>query len=107
LKGSFSLLAVKIPRAALRLAACNINIFFKLFEKATAAKGSNSGENFVSSEFNKTFNYLYETMRALLIYAKEGKSDLIFKEENLIPLYRQIVATLLIDKPDLLLKLTN
>lgn len=33
LKGAFSLLAVKYPKAVIRLSACVINLFFKLFDK--------------------------------------------------------------------------
>lgn len=36
-------------------------------------------------DFKKIFNYLYETVRGLLIYAKEGDFDKLFIEENLIP----------------------
>jgi len=36
-------------------------------------------------DFKKVFNYLFETIRGLLIYAKEGKYDMMFLEENLIP----------------------
>ena len=36
-------------------------------------------------DFKKVFNYLYETVRGLLIYAKEGDFDKLFIEENLIP----------------------
>ena len=36
-------------------------------------------------DFKKIFSYLFETMRGILIYAKEGKYDIMFKEENLIP----------------------
>ena len=36
-------------------------------------------------DFCRVFNYLYETMRGLLIYAKEGEFDKLFVEENLIP----------------------
>ena len=31
----------------------------------------------------KVFNYLYETIRGLLIYAKEGDYDKLFIQENL------------------------
>ena len=38
-----------------------------------------------TADFRKIFNYLYETVRGLLIYAKEGKFDSMFMEEGLIP----------------------
>ena len=37
-----------------------------------------------SIDFKKVFNYLYETIRGLLIYAKEGDFVKMFIEENLI-----------------------
>ena len=37
-----------------------------------------------SIDFKKVFNYLFETVRGLLIYAKEGDFDRMFIEENLI-----------------------
>ena len=36
-------------------------------------------------DFHKIFNFLFETMRGLLIYAKEGDFDKLFIEENLVP----------------------
>jgi hypothetical protein len=33
LKGSFSLLAVKYPRSVLRLSACNVQLFLKIFDR--------------------------------------------------------------------------
>ena len=30
-------------------------------------------------DLKKSFNYLFETMRGILIYAKEGQFDLVFK----------------------------
>lgn len=35
-------------------------------------------------DFTKVFGYLFETMRGLLIYAKEGDFDKLFVEENII-----------------------
>ena len=37
-------------------------------------------------DFNRVFNYLYETMRGLLIYAKEGDFDKLFVDESLVQL---------------------
>ena len=39
----------------------------------------------LDTDFKKVFNYLYETVRGLLIYAKEKKFDQMFMEEGLIP----------------------
>jgi hypothetical protein len=33
LKGSFSLLGIKNPNCALKVSGCNIQLFFKIFEK--------------------------------------------------------------------------
>jgi hypothetical protein len=33
LKGSFSLLGIKNPKSALKISACNIHIFFKIFDQ--------------------------------------------------------------------------
>lgn len=54
-------------------------------------------------DFKKTFNYLFETMRGILIYAKEGKHDLCFKEENLLPLFSQIINNCFIDNSKFIL----
>lgn len=37
------------------------------------------------SDFVKLYNYLFETMKILLLYAKEGAHDELFKSEGLIP----------------------
>jgi hypothetical protein len=70
LKGSFSLLAIKSPQVAFQVSSCNIHLFFELFgivlRKESRAK---------SIDFKKVFNFLFETVRGLLIYAKEGKFD--------------------------------
>jgi hypothetical protein len=85
MKGCFSLLGIKFPKAVLRLSACSIYIFFKIFDKYKKA-------NSFPSEFSKILNYLYETIRGLLIYSKEGKHDILFKEENLIILMGRVVS---------------
>jgi len=36
-------------------------------------------------DFVKLYNYLFETMKILLLYAKEGAHDEMFKQEGLIP----------------------
>ena len=76
LKGCFSLLAIKSPVVALKVSNCNINCFFRIFDQViqkekALIKTSNESE----IDFKKVFNYLYETVRGLLIYAKEGKFD--------------------------------
>lgn len=82
LKGTFSMLAVKFPRSVLRLSAVNVQLFLKIFEKYIFASGPALDQ---ATDFKKLFHYLFETMRGILIYAKEGSHDLLFKEESLIP----------------------
>jgi hypothetical protein len=70
LKGCFSLLAIKSPSVAFKISVCNIHLFFKIFE-LILKKDSRAR----SIDFKKVFNFLFETIRGLLIYAKEGKFD--------------------------------
>lgn len=65
---------------ALKVSNCNVHLFFKLFKLIT--KPPTALEHTV--DFKKVFNYLFETVRGLLIYAKEGRFDLLFMEEGLI-----------------------
>ena len=76
LKGSFSLLAIKNPACAIRVSACNLALFFQLVEQCLQ---SDDSEN----DFKKIFNYCFETVRGLLIYAKEGKFDELFVQEGI------------------------
>ena len=43
------------------------------------------------------FNYLFETVRGLLIYAKEGKFDKMFMEEGLIPQLCYVISKCFIE----------
>jgi hypothetical protein len=43
-------------------------------------------------DFKKVFNFLFETVRGLLIYAKEGKYDMQFMQENLIPQLSMVIS---------------
>ena len=79
MKGCFSLISVKYPRGVLKLAACTINLFFKIFEKLRLVNPETP-----QPEFKKSLNYMYEAIRGLLILAKEGQNDIIFKQEGLI-----------------------
>jgi hypothetical protein len=58
-------------------------------------------------DFLKIFNYLYETIRGLLIYAKEGEFDNLFVDENLIPAMAQVILKLYCEHSHLVLKLTS
>ena len=72
---------MKTPDVCLKVSATNIHIFFKMFDLV-----QKNDEIMISNvDFKKVFNYLFETIRGLLIYAKEGKYDMMFLEENLIP----------------------
>ena len=37
-----------------------------------------------SVDFKKVFNFMFETVRGLLIYAKEGKFDTMFVDYGLV-----------------------
>lgn len=71
LKGCFSLLVIKSPVIALKVSNSNIHCFFKIFDLVVAKDTMIAA----TTDFKKVFNYLYETVRGLLIYAKEGKFD--------------------------------
>lgn len=58
-------------------------------------------------DFPKVFDFLFETMRGLLIYAKEGEFDKLFIEDNLVPLLGSVIIKLYCDHSDLVLKLTS
>jgi hypothetical protein len=38
-----------------------------------------------AGDFGKVYNYLFESMKVILLYAKEGQHDVLFSEEGLIP----------------------
>ena len=56
------------------MSSCNVHLFFKLFKIFT--KPPEHLEHTI--DFKKVFNYLFETVRGLLIYAKEGRFDMMF-----------------------------
>ena len=58
-------------------------------------------------DFKKIFNYLYESMRGILIYAKEGQHDLLFKQENLIPQLSRVIQICFLEKANIIVKLTS
>lgn len=72
------MLSVKYPRSVLRLSSCNIQLYLKIFEKYIFSTALDQ-----ATDFKKIFTYLFETMRGIFIYAKEGSYDGLFKE--LIP----------------------
>ena len=104
LKGSFSLLAVKYPRSVIRLSSVNVQLFLKIFDRYIFA---NSATLDAAPDFKKIFNYLFETMRGILIYAKEGSHDLLFKEESLIPQLSKVMQTCFIDHSQVIVRLTS
>ena len=79
LKGSFSMLAIKSPHVALQVSSCNLHIFFEIMDTMLVSKKVRD-----QTDFYKVFNFMFETVRGLLIYAKEGKFDLMFVEQGLI-----------------------
>lgn len=50
---------------------------------------------------------MFETMRGLLIYAKEGEFDALFIEEGLIPQMAQVILRCFVQHDALVLKLTS
>jgi hypothetical protein len=46
-------------------------------------------------------------MRGILIYAKEGSHDLLFKEESLIPQLSKVMQTCFIDHSQVIVRLTS
>jgi|TARA_B110001450_G_C17311676_1_gene355716 hypothetical protein len=58
-------------------------------------------------DFTKVFGYLFETMRGLLIYAKEGDFDKLFVEENIITQLAQIILKCYCEHADVILRLTG
>ena len=89
LKGCFTLLAIKSPVVALKVSNSNIHVFFQIFELVLQKK--------TDTDFKKVFNYLYETVRGLLIYAKEGKFDQMFMDEGLIPQLCYVISKCFIE----------
>lgn len=81
MKGSFSLLGIKSPKCALKISSCNIQLFFKILDLVIEKNDDKFAQDI---DFGKVFNYLFETVRGLLIYAKEGEFDKLFIEENLV-----------------------
>jgi hypothetical protein len=61
----------------------------------------------IDCDFGRVFNYLFETMRGLLIYAKEGEFDKLFVELNLIPQLAQVIVKCYCENADLIIKLTS
>ena len=55
----------------------------------------------------KVFNYLYETIRGLLIYAKEGDYDKLFISENLVEILGQLITNCYVQDYKVLLGLTS
>lgn len=96
------MLAIKTPEVSLKISACNINIFFKIFDEIVKNDGETN-----EVDFKKIFNSLFETIRGLLIFAKEGKYDILFKQENLIPQLCMVISRLYVENADLLIRLTS
>ena len=93
LKGCFSLLVIKSPVIALKVSNSNIHCFFKIFDLIVQKDPLIES----TTDFKKVFNYLYETVRGLLIYAKEGKFDKMFMDEGLIPQLCYVISKCFIE----------
>ena len=93
LKGCFSLLVIKSPVIALKVSNSNIHCFFKIFDLVVQKDPLTES----TTDFKKVFNYLYETVRGLLIYAKEGKFDKMFMDEGLIPQLCYVISKCFIE----------
>ena len=53
------------------------------------------------------FNYLFETVRGLLIYAKEGDFDKLFIEENSIEQLAKVIMKCYYEHADFIIRLTS
>ena len=81
---------------ALKISNCNINCFFRIFDRVIQREKVKSQDQ-SQTDFKKVFNYLFETVRGLLIYAKEGKFDKMFMEEGLIPQLCYVISKCFIE----------
>jgi hypothetical protein len=88
----------------IRLSAVNVQLFLKIFDRYIFANSSTLDS---APDFKKIFNYLFETMRGILIYAKECSHDLLFKEESLIPQLSKVMQTCYIDHSQVIVRLTS
>jgi flavin-binding protein dodecin len=104
LKGTFSLLSVKYPRSVLRISSCNVHLYLKIFEKYIFSTTAHALDQ--AADFKKIFTYLFETMRGIFIYAKEGSYDSLFKEEGLIPSLSKVLQTCFLDHSQVIVRLT-
>lgn len=98
------MLSVKYPRSVLRLSSCNVQLYLKIFEKYIFSTTQQALDQ--AADFKKIFTYLFETMRGIFIYAKEGSYDSLFKEEGLIPSLSKVLQTCFIDHSQVILRLT-
>lgn len=53
------------------------------------------------------YGYLFETMKVLLVYAKEKKNDVLFKSEGLIPQLSRVLHQCYLERADVVIKLTS
>lgn len=84
----------------------------KKYNSQKFKSGSDEERDFIQEvttelDFQRVFSYLYETIRGLLIYAKEGDFDKLFCDENLIPSLAQVILKIYCEHSDLVLKLTS
>ena len=89
------------------VSATNIQLFFKIFD--LTVKNKDNLDTFLTLnniDFPKVFNFLFETMRGLLIYAKEGEFDKLFMEDELVLSLATVITKLYCDHSEFVLKLT-
>ena len=90
------------------VSATNIQLFFKIFD--LTLKNKHNLDTFLTQnniDFPKVFNFLFETMRGLLIYAKEGEFDKLFMEDDLVLSLATVITKLYCDHSEFVLKLTS
>ena len=111
-----------MPQSALKISQCNLRLFFIILDwvltcrsetaKAMGVQVSKLPDEILEQicaeiDFKRVFNYLFETMRGLLIYAKEGDFDKIFVEEGLVQLLAQVIKKCYCEHSDLIIRLTS
>ena len=89
------MLAIKTPEIALKISACILQLFFKLVEQNLNLEEP--------QDFKKIFNFCFETVRGLLIYAKEGKFDEMFTREGIPTQLAILLKFCFVEHSDLLL----
>jgi hypothetical protein len=80
-----------------------VQLFLKIFDKYTFASPASLDQ---ATDFKKIFTYLFETMRGILIYAKDSSHDLLFLHENLLPQLQKVLQACFLDHSQVIIRLT-